>query len=122
MWEDLDEFDIRLLSIKSAAVHVPAYKHTNKLNPLAVLDMHIYQGSFPKLDHISVIIVQTLTLTEGNEDDVSGYKRLFELQTKRLLAHLYTQNKVTFTWLHKGLQGLDDEFHTTTSYYCHRVK
>ncbi|PBK58936.1 hypothetical protein ARMSODRAFT_983449 [Armillaria solidipes] len=97
-----------LCSIKSAAVqdievHILTYKHTNKLNPLALLDMHIYRGSFPKLDHVTVIIVQTLTLTEGNKDDVPGYERLFELRTKRLLAHLYTQNKATFTWLHEGL-------------------
>ncbi|KAK0432382.1 hypothetical protein EV421DRAFT_1910994 [Armillaria borealis] len=97
-----------LCSIKSSAlqdieVHVPTYQHTNKLNPLAALDMHVYQGSFPKLDHVTVIIVQTLTLTEGNEDNVPGYERLFELRMKRLLAHLYSQNKATFTWLHEGL-------------------
>ncbi|PBK88623.1 hypothetical protein ARMGADRAFT_1033959 [Armillaria gallica] len=100
---------IKLAVVQDIKVHVLAYKHTDKLNPLGALDMHAYRGQFPKLDHVAVIIIQTLTLTEDNEDDVPGYERLFELRTKRLLAHLYTQKKATFTWLHEGLQGLDDE-------------
>ncbi|KAK0430555.1 hypothetical protein EV421DRAFT_1743924 [Armillaria borealis] len=80
----LDEVVQSLCSIKSTMVqdievHVLVYSHTDKLNPLVALDMHVYRGSFLKLDHVMVIIVQTLALTEGNEDDVPGYERLFAL-------------------------------------------